>query len=77
METKQGTLIRRQGIALPVTYTAHSAGFSGEPAYFELHGLTVDLDEDEVVVLSNGSGRGYTCRVLDSTNICAVITPRD
>lgn len=43
------------------------------PLTFELHDLSEQLDEDELVTIACGKGHAYQCRVLDHTDICAVV----
>jgi hypothetical protein len=48
-----------------------------EPAYLELFGVSELPAEDESVMVEEPGRFVYTCRVLDHTNVCAVVEARD
>ena len=73
MVVKLGRLIRKHGFEAPVRYIEHDVWFNGVPSYCELVDVSVELDQNELLLLRADDGRAYPCVVLDSNSACAVI----
>jgi hypothetical protein len=77
MARQHGRLLRQQREGFPIDFTPHNPTVGHDPAYFELHDLPEPLEDDELVVLISDGEKTYTCRAIDSTNMCAYVPGRD
>ena len=77
MGRRHGRLIRGQHEAIDIEFTAECPSLGREPAYLELFGVDQTLGEGEMVTVEEPGRFVYACRILDHTNVCAIVDARD